>query len=53
MLASQDLQDRGFPSTIGSYKEALIPDIEGKVEVLDQRLGGWRRMAVDPSLGEF
>lgn len=53
MLASQDLQDRGFAGAVGSDEEAPIASVEGEVEVLDQRLGARWRMAVDSWVGEF
>lgn len=53
VLAAQDLQDRGFPRAVGSDEEASVAGVKGEIEVLDQRLGARRRVAVDSWVGEF
>lgn len=52
MLPSQNLQDRGLPSAIGSDKKATIASVESEGEIIDEGLGTRRRMAVDSRVGE-
>lgn len=52
MLPSQNLQNRSFPSAIGSNEQAAFTSIEGEGEIIDEGLGSGRRMAVNSRVSE-
>lgn len=53
MLPSEDLEDGGFAGAVGPDEEASVAGVEGEGEVVDERLGVRRRVAVDSRVGEF
>lgn len=45
-------EDVECTGAIGSDEKASVSSVEGEIEVVDQRLGARRRMAIDPRVGE-